>query len=237
MKKIVLNLRQNVLLIFCLIVVVNLSVSGTDQMPDRIIYNGKVYLLKGKSIFDECYPMESYFENYPDKRPKVKEQLSNLWRNYIATYEIKDDQLYLKDIEFFFDSDSEIKSVYNEIFPNQELIKIDWLTRLIVIPDGKRNGFYDYERYIVLEINEGNFIREKQIILNIDENFMKEWQYGKITEYELFKKRQYEAFKETDEYDKVIEKLNDQTQNANLDYYAEHIELYVFKYSSKILVE
>ena len=84
-------------------------------------------------------PMESYFTQYPDKRPKNDVELTSLWRGYVATFEINDNQLYLKDIEII-DSNKkgiEWKSVLNEIFPNQEHIKIDWMTGLLVIPSGK----------------------------------------------------------------------------------------------------
>ena len=91
---------KNILSIFGLIVAINLSVSGTGQMSDKIIYNGKVCSLTGKSVIDGCYPMENYFEKYPDKRP-TRGGGTFLRRNYVATYEIKDNQLYLNDIEIF----------------------------------------------------------------------------------------------------------------------------------------
>ena len=227
---------KNILFIFGLIFVINLPVSGTIQMPDKIIYNGKEYPLRGKSLLDSYYPMEDYFKKYPDKRPKVDGVATYLWRKYVATYEIKDNQLYLKDIGILVDG-FETKSVLNEIFQSQELIKIDWLTGLLAIPDGKSNGYGDHERYIILEIIEGNFLREKQIILDIDENFMNEDQYGKYTEYELFKKRQFEAFKKTDEYYKAKTRIKDRRQDASNKFCDELIETDILKYSSKILVE
>ena len=226
---------KNILFIFGLIVILNLPVSGTIQMADKIIYNGKVYLLRGKSVIDSFYPMEDYFNKYPDKRPKVEGATTRLWRKYVATYEIKDNQLYLKDIEIL--DDIELKSVLNEIFPNQELLKIDWLTGLLAIPDGNSNGNGVSERYIILEINEGNFMREKQIILNKDENFMNESLYGNDTEYKLFKKKQFEVFKKTDEYQKAIARIKAARPDVNNRFCNELIETDILKYSSKILVE
>jgi len=238
---------KNILFLFGLIFFINLPVSGTEQTSDLLIYNGNMHILKGKIIFDDRYPIESFFEKFPDKRPKGDEIASYLRRGYVATFEIMDNQLYLKDIQVMNGGTINDegywvqfwKSVLNEVFPNQELIKIDWFTGLLVIPDGQRNRYYDYERYTLLEINEGNFMREKQIILDIDENFMKESQWNKVTEYELFKKRQYEAFKKTDEYNKVMIQIkaeHPKVSSHDLDY-DKRLELDIFKYSSKILVE
>ena len=44
--------------------------------------------------------MESFFNKYPEKHPKKDLSHSTaLWRGYLATFEIRGRQLYLKDIE------------------------------------------------------------------------------------------------------------------------------------------
>jgi hypothetical protein len=68
-----------------------LTVFGTSQCPEKIIYNGKEYKLHSN-------PMETYFKKYPDKRPKGGIRSTALWRGYVATYEVKNNQLFLKDI-------------------------------------------------------------------------------------------------------------------------------------------
>ena len=213
-----------------LIVFDSFSALSTPQIPDNIIYKGEKYKLF------HSYPMESFLKKYPDKHPK-KDWSSNtgLTRGYVATFEIKGEQLYLKDIGI---EDGEIinekgrvigpkfKSVMNEVFPNQKLVKINWVSGLFVLPVGKANhnvpyGAYSiYERYIVLEIENGILKREKEFTYE---------------EYEEFKKQQFEAFKESEEYEKEKKKLiRKKFTDERID---SMIQFNIIEYSTKILVE
>jgi len=188
--------KMKTLFIIALAICNSINVFATAQYPDKIIYNEKEYALNSN-------PLEDYFETNPDKRPKGGIMSTGLWRGYVATFEIIDSQLYLKDIEIKVrDSTSKEsyktrwKSVIKEVFPNQTQIKVDWLTGLLVIPHGKLVNYVHmgygstYEKYILLEIDKGDLQREK--------NF-------KYKEYEKFKEKQFEAFKQTDEYKKLKE--------------------------------
>jgi len=205
----------------------NLTVFGTAQYPDKIIYNGKEYRLHSN-------PMESYFEQYPDKRPEGGIMSTALWRGYVATFELKDNQLYLKDIEIEIEisikdekGEYRWKSVLNEVFPNQELIKIDWLTGLLVLPEGKIVNYVHmgyastYERYVLLEFENGNLKGEKQ--------------FG-YEEYEKFKERQFQAFKKTDEYRKLVADLKKGEDDSD-EFIEDFLRIFVIEHSSKILVE
>ena len=214
-----------------LIVFFSSSVLGTPQIPDNIIYKGNKY-----ELF-YSFPMESYFKKYPDKRPSRGSYVSStgLWRGYCATFQIKDNQLYLKDIGIW---DGEIinekgkvigpnfKSVMNEVFPNQKLVKVNWVTGLFVLPVGKANinvpyGAYPiYENYIILEMENGILKREKE--------FSNE-------DYEVFKKEQFEAFKKTEEYEKLKVKLK--RKNTTDEKVDSMIQFSIIEYSTKILVE
>jgi len=201
----------------------SLTVFGTGQISDKIIYNGKIYELLYSN------PMESYFKEHSDKHPQ-KESIvlqTGLRRGYVATFEIIGKQLYLKDIEIRVDGNW--KSVLNEIFPNQKLIKIDWITEIFVLPAGKIIDYVHYgaipkyENYILLEIDKGNLKKEKQ--------FEKK-------EYEEFKEKQFQVFKKTSKYE--TDKLNLQKKgwsNENIDNYILESDLYIIEYISKILVE
>jgi len=187
--------------LFTIMVTVFLSsvVFGTEQIPDKLIYKGKEYEL-------QTNPMESYFKKYPDKRPKGAIS-SACWRGYVATFEIKNNQLYLKDIEVEFWNKGKInsKSVLNKLFPKQEMIKIDWFTGLLIIPYGEivDQAYLSldygslYEHYILLEIENGNLNREKQF---------------EHQEYEEFKDKKFQAYKETEEYKKTKEELKEAVQ-------------------------
>jgi hypothetical protein len=194
---------------------------GTIQKSDEIVYNGKKYDLP------HIYPMENYFKKYPEKYPQSEHISTNLWRGYLATFKIKDDQLYLTNIEIIAGdtidkkgySKTIWKSVLNEIFPKQKSVKSDWMTGLLLLTDSRFYSKNDY--YILLEINEGNITKKKRF--NSDE------------EYYKFREKQFQAFKKTDEYNNVKAELQkDGRSDENVDSFLRNL---VIKYTSKILVE
>jgi len=201
---------------------------ATGQIPDKIIYNGKTYELWHSN------PMESYFKKYPNTKPQTEMTSTALWRGYVATFEIKGKQLFLKDIELRTEGKREEigyyglrwKSVVNEIFLNQKL-KIDWMTGIFILPIGKiikeaqRYGDYPTrENYILLEIDKGHLMKEKQF---------------NYKEYEEFKKEQFDAFKKTDEYEKIRTNLKKKGwSNESID---SLVQYQIIEYSSKILIE
>ena len=178
----------------------------TAQIPDKIIYKGEKYPL-------HTNPMEDYFAKYPDKRPYSTVQSSALWRGYVATFEIIDNQLYLKDIEIEIGTNDEQenyrssrKSVINEVFPNQETVKVDWMTGSLVLPSGKMVEYVHmgyastYEHYILLEIENGDLKSEKQL---------------GYEEYNNIRDQKFQDFKKTDEYQHMKARLQKLKDNDN----------------------
>ena len=210
------------------------TVLGTAQYGDRIIYNGKEYTLDTDKLFGR-YLMESYFEKYPDRHPGGSMMSTGLYRGYVSIFEIKDNILYLKDIvlpvsvatdEIGYYK-TEWKSIINNVFSNQEVIKIDWLTGLLVLPFGETVGslqFYGdnptYENYILLEIDKGILKKEKQF---------------DYKEYEEFKEKQFQALKKSEEYEKI--KADFLKSRWSDDDISSWIQRNIIDYSSKILVE
>jgi len=214
------------LFIIALAICTSINVFATAQYPDKIIYNGKEYALNSN-------PLEDYFEKNPDRRPKGGIMSTGLWRGYVATFEILNSQLYLKDIEIKVrDSTSKEsyktrwKSVIKEVFPNQTQMKVDWLNGLLVIPHGKLVNYVHmgygstYEKYILLEIDKGNLKKEK--------NF-------KYTEYEKFKEKQFEAFKQTDEYKRLKDDLK--KDGSTDEFIDSFLRSFVINYTTKILAD
>jgi hypothetical protein len=103
--------------------VVNTALA-TAQIPDRIIIKGKSY-----DLFTN--PMEEYFDKNPEKRPYGTISTA-LWRGYVATFELENNQLVLRDIEILDSSDDSNngkdgwKSVISEIFPDKREVKVNW---------------------------------------------------------------------------------------------------------------
>ena len=177
-----------------LIVVFTSKVFGSTQNPEKVIYNGQIYNMY------YIFPLEIYFDKFPDKFPKKGIRSSALQRGYIATFEIKDNQLYIKDIEVdvFYDKmknkemtlkegrPKNIKdiynrewkrvSVFNDVFPNQELVKVDWFSGRLVLSYGKvvtRSFTPTFENYIFLEIENGNLKSEEHLTNEEYENLRK----------------------------------------------------------------
>jgi len=216
-------------LFFTIILTIFLSsvVWASAQIPDTMIYNGKKYMFENN-------PLESYFKKHPNKFPKSEIWSSGLSKGYIATFEIKDNLLYLKDIKIYVREEKEksgyfapeLKSVLNKVFPRQELVKADWFTGLIVLSYGKVIGFEGfesiYDRYLLFEIDKGEIIQEKQF-----DN----------KEYEEFKEKQFQEFKKTEEYKKMKNDFMKKNPRDKVWYFDYLTNRNIIQYSSKILVE
>ena len=203
-----------------------LKVFATAQFPDKINYNGKEYNLNSN-------PLEVYFEKNPNKRPKSEVRSSALWRGYVATFEIIDNQLFLKDIEIQYrdttskgSNNSNWKSVLNEVFADQKNIQVDWYTGLLVLPQGKVVNYVHmgygstYQHYTILELNKGVLTQEKQF---------------KSKAYEKFKEKQFQVFKQTEDYSKM---KSDLLQKGNSEEFIDSfLRSYVTQYTSKILTD
>lgn len=220
-------MKTKILLILVVILLGTVNLFATAQYPDKIFYNGKEYALHSN-------PMEEYFQKFPDKKPKSGIISSALWRGYVATFEIADNSLYLKDIDILVSKktkdnsfETEWKSVLSEVVPDNKKLKIDWFTGLLVLPFGEIVNYVHmgygstYENYILLEIDKGDF------------KLSKEYDYKG---YERFKERQFQAFKKTEEYKKLIE---DMKKKGDYDekFADSFLRSFITSYTSKILVD
>ena len=217
---------KRLLLTIILTLFSGLKVFATAQFPDKINYNGKEYNLNSN-------PLEVYFEKNPNKRPKSEVRSSALWRGYVATFEIIDNQLFLKDIEIQYrdttskgSNNSNWKSVLNEVFADQKNIQVDWYTGLLVLPQGKVVNYVHmgygstYQHYTILELNKGVLTQEKRF---------------KRKAYEKFKEKQFQVFKQTEDYHKM---KSDLLQKGNSEEFIDSfLRSYVTEYTSKILTD
>lgn len=170
------------ILLFSLI---SINVFGTAQIPDLIIYNGDTLSLYS------C-PLNSY-PNQDLINPQGLFGSSGCfytacWRNYIATWEIIDNELYLceirnacyptsmRGVSASAKSISDIDSIGNEyadlkaLFPQRfkdGKVKADWVEGTIISPKGKllyyfHDGFESiYETEIEFTIEKGDLIETK----------------------------------------------------------------------------
>ena len=176
------------MLMMGLCAVLSFTALGTQQIPDEIIFEGKNYKLHDSFLF---LPMESYFLKHPDKMPNSFKTswCTALHRRHVATFEIKDDLLYLTDIKVIAglnNSSREFKwkSVLKDVFPRQKVVKMDWMTGLLLLWDEKA-----YHVHFVLEFDKGKLTKVKPYD-NKKDGYARD-----------FIDRQFEAFKKTDGYE------------------------------------
>jgi hypothetical protein len=155
--------------LYILFTTVSINLYATAQVPDIIILEGKKFEL-------HTNPLEAYFSIYPEKRPKNNMKWSSLWRGYRATFEIVNKELFLKDIEIQIltgnipeNYKSEWKSIFNEYINDVSILRMNWYTGLLIIPNGKLINYvhmgYEstYENYIIIEIENGVLLKEYRI--------------------------------------------------------------------------
>lgn len=135
----------------------------TVQIPELVIFEGEK---------TETLSFPSLPKNHPsiiklndiDIRKNIREVDSFIgssacWRNYIGTWEIKDKQLYLVDLEGCYQIIDN-----NPIFAN-------WMSGLMRVPRGKllycdRSGVKVYEQEIHLRIDQGKIVESTIIDAN-----------------------------------------------------------------------
>jgi hypothetical protein len=214
---------MRIVLIILLLSCFTQDVSATAQISDRLIYEGKSYHLHNN-------PLEAYFKKYPKKRPEGDLTNPALWRGYIATFEIKNQALILTDLKIQVYEHEEgkeewapgivLKSVLKEVFPEEEALKIDWCTEVLILPFGKLIHYVDnayastFEQYVLLEMKAGILTQSKTFDL---------------ADYLAFKKQQLERFKATTDYQTYLTKWKEK-----YDYSEEEVdrvlETSIFKY-------
>jgi hypothetical protein len=187
------------LLVLTLVAVVAgcyLLLNATAQRSDNLRIDGKEY-----AIFTN--PLEPYLRENPDKLPKSEVVSTNLWRGYVATWEVKNQALLLADVEILQSVSkpgesgflTELKSVIGQMFPGEKEVMARWFSGNIIVPDGKlvqyvHMGYAStYEKYILLRVEKGAVTRQRKTDV---EGFIK------------FRDAQFKAYKKTEEYRKAL---------------------------------
>jgi predicted small secreted protein len=137
----------------------------TSQLPDRILMDGE-----WMDLFSN--PLEQYWIDSGKKRPAFCQQF-NCKRGYVASWEIKNSQLLLKDVvgnfeklTFLFAKKTAPYSL-SKLFPKSRnrIVRAVWYSGKLRIPKGKM-VYYDHKEY------DSRFEKE-QIITVYKGNIMK----------------------------------------------------------------
>lgn len=134
------------------------------QLPDRIIYNLEYYNLCTN-------PLETYWTTRRKKRPRLVAR-EDCTRGYIATWEIRENQLFLYELEgairkvFSFWGEPTTKFTLRKLFGrSRPRVKAEWFSGKLRIPIGPMILFVDnaydsrYEKEIIITIAEGDVKR------------------------------------------------------------------------------
>jgi hypothetical protein len=189
---------------------------------DILIYEGKEYPIQSEFLGD-------YFKKFPERDPKpIDDWCSALWRGYRATFEVSNGRIYPKDVVInicFGTPSSELKKVV----PSGERLYIDWISGLLDSGYGENRAdpyslesLEAYEKYSLFEIDKGKILE----VRHFDNKG-----------YRLFKKKQFEAFRKTKEYDlavKAILERNPKMTKSDADW---NIEFSIFSYTKTFLVK
>ena len=156
------------------IIIFQIKLFGTGQIPDMIIYKGDTLLLHNTPLCD-----------YPDKEVTNIEKLfngegctsSNCCRGYVATWEIIDNTLYLIKITslcyiYKIESKREIGSAFSnlkELFPDRYedgKVKADWVSGNLYAPHGKLLWDFNHEFSNIFE-KEFGFTVENGVLIDV----------------------------------------------------------------------
>jgi hypothetical protein len=195
---------------------------STIQIPDKIKIGGKIYCL-------ETFPFDIYLKNHKTKIPfdKISSNSTALRRGYIATYEIKNNLIFLVDIEIEIENNSnrsadEYKSVFSKIFKSKKPILIDWYSGLISIQMNLWDNYLRGEnlKFTIIEISNGNILKQKTFDEQQYEEFLTQQfiEFKKTPEYKALKEKSIKEYESVEEFDMVKRTL-------------------ILKYTTKILYE
>ncbi|MFC6998800.1 hypothetical protein [Rufibacter roseus] len=190
---------KNIVFIFLLLF--SCKAFATEQIPDILLYNGKKYEWSGYS------PAFKYFEDNNLKAPANAATTTALYRNLIMTYSIENDSLYLTDVEILvrngerndFNNPPKTvrESVFKDYFPEKSKVLMDFYNSIHTIPYGEvirvtENNWTDihHEKHLVFQIKNGHVVKK----LDLD--------YKELLK---FKKRQFNRFKKTKEYQLALQ--------------------------------
>ncbi len=134
------------------------------QLPDKILLNGV-----NQHLYSN--PLEHYWIRFDKKRPAFY-PLPKCRRGYVATWEVKDNQLYLNDIDgnyertnLFFGKESARYNLKN-LFPKlgDNLAKASWFSGKLRVPQGNMTTYDEeygsrFEQEIIITVDKGDITK------------------------------------------------------------------------------
>ncbi|HEX5169208.1 MAG TPA: hypothetical protein VFW11_08525 [Cyclobacteriaceae bacterium] len=120
-------------------------------------------------------PLEEYFLKRKKKRPSFF-SLDVCRRGYVATWEVRDGQLFLTKLEGDIESNSLFskkvkKCNLSTLFrkPGPQGVKAEWFSGKLRVPNGKMTQYEDtgydsrFEREIILTVEHGDVLKKRTL--------------------------------------------------------------------------
>lgn len=195
---------------------------ATPQIPDILVYEGKEYPIQTEFLHE-------YFTKFPERNPKPKEDgCSANWRGYRATFEMAQNKIYLRDIGInvcFGPTTSALKKVV----PDGKPLFIGWVTDLI------DSGYGDNQEdpYSLQSLDAF----ENYSFFQVENGMILEVRHFDNKGYKAFKKKQFEAYKKTKEYESRAKKTLEENQRMNMVDVDADILMWIFSYTKTFLVK
>ena len=169
---------------------------ATAQIPDSIEINDVKYRLKTN-------PLEKYLTEIKWTKPDNATFSSANWRGYLASWKIEAGNMLLEDVTIrlsrkSIDEPRKTVSILNTIFPSKKSVIANWYSGVLIVPYGEMTNYVhmgygsSYENYIVLRINNGVVIEHLDLA---------------AAEFETYKHRKFQAFKETEQFQQELKSL------------------------------
>jgi hypothetical protein len=131
----------------------------TAQIPDILMLNGQKH-----SLFS--LPLEVFFEKRSG-RPKFRVPHTGCWRGYVASWEVRDNRLFLLSVRGQLSDGAKFDAAW--LFPNETLpVFAEWFTGTLKLPLGNvveyvHMGFASfYEDELQLTVERGMVIKKSR---------------------------------------------------------------------------
>jgi hypothetical protein len=206
-----------------------MGIFATPQMPNSLFYDGKEYPIDND-------PMWEYFEKHPEQRPRFEGRMSALWRGYLAFFEFRGKDLFLKDLKTYGGMEirgeygyDRWKSVIKESLGDEIGLKVDWFSGLLVSRYGE-NDYLDAYDIFEHQMHYSNYA-----IFEVESGILKNHRFFDNKGFLKFLKQQFEEFKKTPEFSETVRKLS---ENGRTQKNSEAIiEESILNYSKKMLAK
>lgn len=199
----------------CLMMAISPAATATAQVSDELIVQGKTFALNTN-------PLEAQLEAKQWKPPLEAVISSANWRGYVATWEIKNDKLYLIEATILVSDPTDEheyrrKTITNDLYPGLSEVFADWYTGALIVPDGEMTHYVhmgygsSFDHYQVYRVRAGEIVEHLSMT---------------GVEFEAYRERKFAAFQKTEAYAKAFADFREKAADLDEAYAVDFIKSY-----------